>query len=137
MIERERLPEEMDGLRYYADGTVAPLWEEWFHCTDLGTQLGPVVKRYPHPPPPPTSSHLVQCSEWSFLRVCVCVCVCDRYFASEEHKTGKPPEGKVAMALIYLDHCSPSLLPVQVKCLLLLSKWTLRPQHTLPSASDR
>ncbi len=26
--------------------TTAPLWEEWFHCHDLGTQLGPVIKRY-------------------------------------------------------------------------------------------
>lgn len=45
MIERERLPEEIDGLRYYMDRTVSPLWEEWFHCTDLGIQLGPVIKK--------------------------------------------------------------------------------------------
>lgn len=44
-MERERLDDEMDGLRYYVDGTTDPLWEEWFHCTDLGTQLGPVIKR--------------------------------------------------------------------------------------------
>jgi len=45
VIERERLPEESDGLRYYVEGTTDPLWEEWFHCYDLGTQLGPVIKR--------------------------------------------------------------------------------------------
>ncbi len=31
--------------RYYVDGTVDPLWEEWFYCYDLGTQLGPVIKK--------------------------------------------------------------------------------------------
>ena len=45
MIERKRSQDEMDGLRYYVDGTVSPLWEQWFHCYDLGIQLGPVIKR--------------------------------------------------------------------------------------------
>ena len=45
MIERERALGEKDGLRYYVDGTVNPLWEEWFHCYDLGTQLSPVIGR--------------------------------------------------------------------------------------------
>ena len=45
VIERERSEDEMDGLRYYVDGTIKPLWEEWFHCYDLGTQLGPVIKK--------------------------------------------------------------------------------------------
>ena len=45
MIERERVPEESDGLRYYVEGTTDPLWEEWFYCYDLGTQLGPVIKK--------------------------------------------------------------------------------------------
>lgn len=62
VIERERSKDESDGLRYYVDGTVDPLWEEWFHCYDLGTQLGPVIKKF---------------------------------FASDEYKTGKPPQGKV------------------------------------------
>ena len=43
------------------DGTLESLYEEWFHCEDLGTQLKPVI---------------------------------ERYFASEQHKTGKPIEGK-------------------------------------------
>lgn len=62
VIERERTKEETDGLRYYVNGTIDPLWEEWFYCYDLGTQLGPVIKKY---------------------------------FASEEHRTGKVPPGKV------------------------------------------
>ncbi|CAI8024337.1 3-hydroxyanthranilate 3,4-dioxygenase [Geodia barretti] len=45
VIERERSEDEVDGLRYYVDGTIKPLWEEWFHCDDLGTQLGPVIKK--------------------------------------------------------------------------------------------
>ena len=36
--------------RYYTedDGqkTLNSLYEEWFHCEDLGTQLGPIIKRY-------------------------------------------------------------------------------------------
>lgn len=46
VIERERLPEETDGLRYFCDDGVSPLWEKWFHCDDLGTQLGPIIKEY-------------------------------------------------------------------------------------------
>lgn len=52
VIERERLPEEKDGLRWYVQnsetkepiGTI--LYQEWFHCTDLGTQLKPVIERF-------------------------------------------------------------------------------------------
>lgn len=46
VIERERLPEETDGLRYFCEDGVTPLWERWFHCKDLGTQLGPIIKSY-------------------------------------------------------------------------------------------
>ncbi|XP_787214.3 3-hydroxyanthranilate 3,4-dioxygenase [Strongylocentrotus purpuratus] len=60
VLERERDLEEKDGLRYYVDGTLERLYEEWFYCEDLGIQLAPVIKRY---------------------------------FASEQHKTGKPIEG--------------------------------------------
>lgn len=44
-MERERSDDEIDGLRYYVDGTTNVLWEEWFHCYDLGIQLGPVIKK--------------------------------------------------------------------------------------------
>lgn len=46
VIERERLPEESDGLRYFCEDGVTPLWEKWFHCEDLGTQLVPIIKEY-------------------------------------------------------------------------------------------
>jgi len=57
VIERERLDNETDGLRYFVDGTTEVLFERWFHCDDLGSQLKPII---------------------------------EEYFASEEHKTGKP-----------------------------------------------
>ena len=43
-MERDRSLDEKDGLRYYVDGTTDILWEEWFHCIDLGTELGPIIK---------------------------------------------------------------------------------------------
>ncbi|CAH1790658.1 unnamed protein product [Owenia fusiformis] len=52
VIERERLEEkgELDGLRYYVekDGekTLESLYEDWFYCTDLGSQLAPVIKAF-------------------------------------------------------------------------------------------
>ncbi|XP_069110360.1 3-hydroxyanthranilate 3,4-dioxygenase-like, partial [Argopecten irradians] len=50
VIERDRAQNEKDGLRYYIeeDGkpTLKSLYEEWFHCEDLGSQLGPIIKRY-------------------------------------------------------------------------------------------
>ena len=47
VIERERLPNEMDGLRFYSDETnQLELYERWFHCTDLGKQLKPVIDGY-------------------------------------------------------------------------------------------
>lgn len=46
MIERDRLQEEYDGLRYFQEDGVSVLWEKWFHCEDLGTQIGPVIKEY-------------------------------------------------------------------------------------------
>ena len=47
VIERVRAPTSLDGLRWYArDGSRRILYEEWFHCTDLGTQLKPVITRF-------------------------------------------------------------------------------------------
>ena len=61
VIERERLAEERDGLRYYVEkeNGFDPnkiLFQRWFHCKDLGKELGPIIKSY---------------------------------FASEQHKTGE------------------------------------------------
>lgn len=59
VIERERDNKELDCLRWYIPNqeTPEPLYEEFFHCFDLGVQLKPVIQAY---------------------------------FASEQHKSGKP-----------------------------------------------
>lgn len=45
VIERERLPHEIDGMRWYTpDNRV--LYEEWMYCYDLGIQLVPVIERF-------------------------------------------------------------------------------------------
>lgn len=46
VIERERKKEEIDGLMWFAPNTTKTLYEEYFYCTDLGTQLKPVIERY-------------------------------------------------------------------------------------------
>jgi len=46
VMERERIPGEMDGLRWYTPEHDAVLYEEWFHCTDLGRDLKPVIERF-------------------------------------------------------------------------------------------
>ncbi|XP_063046914.1 3-hydroxyanthranilate 3,4-dioxygenase [Engraulis encrasicolus] len=57
VVERRRLLTETDALRYYVEHSTDVLWERWFYCQNLGTQLVPIIKEY---------------------------------FASEEHRTGKP-----------------------------------------------
>jgi 3-hydroxyanthranilate 3,4-dioxygenase len=48
VLERERLERELDGLRWYVPGEEGSrvLYQEWFHCTDLGSQLKPVIERF-------------------------------------------------------------------------------------------
>ena len=46
VIERERLPNESDGLRWYTADHTQVLYEEWFYCEDLGMQLVPVIERF-------------------------------------------------------------------------------------------
>ncbi len=51
VIERERLRSETDGLRYFVeDGEGGPtgrsLFERWFYCKDLGSQLPPVIREF-------------------------------------------------------------------------------------------
>lgn len=46
VIERERIKTEKDCLRYFVEGTTKSLFERWFYCDDLGTQLVPVIKEY-------------------------------------------------------------------------------------------
>ncbi|XP_078675341.1 3-hydroxyanthranilate 3,4-dioxygenase-like isoform X1 [Branchiostoma floridae x Branchiostoma belcheri] len=46
VLERERGAGETDGLRYFVDGTTERLYEKWFHCTDLGAELKPIIEGY-------------------------------------------------------------------------------------------
>lgn len=46
VMERARRPGELDGLRYYTADFAAVLYEEWFHCADLGKDLKPVIDRF-------------------------------------------------------------------------------------------
>lgn len=48
VIERERAPDELDGLRWYTnfDACDRILWERYFHCADLGRDLVPVVQAF-------------------------------------------------------------------------------------------
>merc|ERR1719449_470045 len=46
VIERERLDNETDGLRYFVDGSTEVLFERWFHCDDLGSQLKPIIEEF-------------------------------------------------------------------------------------------
>ncbi|KAK2507673.1 hypothetical protein MC885_011711 [Smutsia gigantea] len=44
VIERRRLKTELDGLRYYIGDTADVLFEKWFFCEDLSTQLAPIIQ---------------------------------------------------------------------------------------------
>nr|XP_015799584.2 3-hydroxyanthranilate 3,4-dioxygenase isoform X1 [Nothobranchius furzeri] len=46
VVERRRLLTETDCLRYYVDNTTNILFERWFYCENLGTQLVPIIKEF-------------------------------------------------------------------------------------------
>lgn len=46
VIERKRSAEEIDHLRWYCEECQEILYDESFHCTDLGTQLKPVIEKF-------------------------------------------------------------------------------------------
>ncbi len=46
VIERQRRPEENDGFMWYCDACNNKLYEEYFHLTDIETQLTPVFDRF-------------------------------------------------------------------------------------------
>jgi 3-hydroxyanthranilate 3,4-dioxygenase len=46
VIERERRKDEIDGLRWYCEKCKTIVFEEFFHCFDLGVQLIPVIKKW-------------------------------------------------------------------------------------------
>ncbi|XP_049591663.1 3-hydroxyanthranilate 3,4-dioxygenase [Syngnathus scovelli] len=46
VVERKRLLAETDCLRYYVDNTTDILFEKWFYCKNLGTQLVPIIQEF-------------------------------------------------------------------------------------------
>lgn len=46
VIERRRAANERDHLRWYCEQCGEILYDESFHCTDLGTQLKPVIEKF-------------------------------------------------------------------------------------------
>ncbi|KAI1894436.1 hypothetical protein AGOR_G00115800 [Albula goreensis] len=46
VVERRRLPSETDCLRYYVEKSTEVLFERWFYCENLGTQLVPVIQEF-------------------------------------------------------------------------------------------
>jgi len=46
VIERKRLPDELDGMRWYCDNCKSILYEEFFHLTDIEKQLKPVIEKF-------------------------------------------------------------------------------------------
>lgn len=33
-------------FRYFVEGSTEVLYEKWFYCADLGTQLGPMIRKF-------------------------------------------------------------------------------------------
>ena len=46
VLERKRLEHERDHLLWYCEGCRRVLYDESFHCTNLGTQLKPIIERF-------------------------------------------------------------------------------------------
>ncbi|TRY88738.1 hypothetical protein DNTS_029672 [Danionella cerebrum] len=46
VIERRRLHSETDGLRYFVQDSTDVLFERWFYCENLGTQLVPIINEF-------------------------------------------------------------------------------------------
>ncbi|KAK5666735.1 3-hydroxyanthranilic acid dioxygenase [Batrachochytrium dendrobatidis] len=46
VLERKRPAGSLDHLRWYCEQCTEIVYQESFHCTNLGTQLKPVIQRY-------------------------------------------------------------------------------------------
>jgi 3-hydroxyanthranilate 3,4-dioxygenase len=46
VVERRRAPGEIDHLRWYCEACGGLLYDAAFHCTDLGTQLKPIIETF-------------------------------------------------------------------------------------------
>ncbi|XP_023333784.1 3-hydroxyanthranilate 3,4-dioxygenase isoform X2 [Eurytemora carolleeae] len=68
VIERERLETETDGLRYFVEGSTDILYERWFHCEDLGTQLKPIIDEFfasdEHKTGQPSENSVITSAPW-------------------------------------------------------------------------
>lgn len=76
------------------------LYEEWFHCEDLGSQLGPIIKRLETFTSTGTSLYLTISDYKAHMMFYKIGDVTHndsgifRFFASEQCKTGKPVPGE-------------------------------------------
>lgn len=85
VIERERTARELDGLRYYVPNSPEVLYERWFYCSDLGTQLGPIIKEFmnstEHQTEIPSASNSndcsLSCASVTFIFFSVFLCLTD------------------------------------------------------------
>ena len=57
VIERDRRPEEQDGFQFYCENCGQLLYQEFFHLTDIETQLTPVFERFYSDPQHTTCRH--------------------------------------------------------------------------------
>ncbi|KAJ3100537.1 3-hydroxyanthranilic acid dioxygenase [Phlyctochytrium bullatum] len=46
VLEQKRPPNSLDRLRWYCEDCKEIVYEESFHCVDLGTQLKPVIEKF-------------------------------------------------------------------------------------------
>ncbi|RNA27386.1 3-hydroxyanthranilate 3-4-dioxygenase [Brachionus plicatilis] len=46
VIERKRSLDETDAVRWFVPNSTQVLYEKWFHCKDLGTELIPLIKTF-------------------------------------------------------------------------------------------
>jgi len=46
VLEVVRQSHQIDTLRWYCDVCKTVVWEQSFHCTDLGTQLKPIIEQW-------------------------------------------------------------------------------------------
>ncbi|XP_054717432.1 3-hydroxyanthranilate 3,4-dioxygenase-like [Uloborus diversus] len=98
VVERERLPEELDCLRYYVEDSDEILYEKWFHCDSL-EGLVPLIKEF---------------------------------FASEQHRTGKPIPGTIP-----IDKPVPQDIQRQLELPFSLNEWLKLHRHHLDTKGKK
>lgn len=61
VVERQRKPDEKDGLRWYCERCHSICHEEFFTCTDLGTQIRERIEQFYH------SEELRKCPKCNYI----------------------------------------------------------------------